>query len=422
MAGIRITLLETGQESVARLWVNKQNSANPNLDVREELRKLRLCKKYQIKYEEAIRGNSGILYKGSCFFEYVTKENVVLMFEKRVNFIPTFTKYYDDKRKKYVIFISQYGTIYCSSEKDRDIIYDFLLDINPEKYWDTNNEVYIKDKKTYTYSLLYNDLEKIKAGLINEKKYNTLNEKEQLILDLPLIMWSKKWKYGSIFMYNWFMEEGDIIMDNTLFAFLDNWKELNEKRNEFYEFIKKYKNKPILKEVKEKTSRLYALDELKNELQKREEKEFLIDRKFNSKYTNFSRFSINIDFFDDINTPYVASFGTLGIGYLLEGKYNREKEEIYITKIWEEINDSFDFIGSQVLGGWNKSIFSYHSKVDKYTFFDERNLNISNSTFNSFRNKAEIGKDFRIKGIRNINDKNPFIKTIKINSNKVIYE
>ncbi|ASF44252.1 hypothetical protein CBG49_14745 [Capnocytophaga endodontalis] len=344
------------------------------------------------------------------------------MFEKRVNFIPTFTKYYDDKRKKYVIFISQYGTIYCSSEKDRDIIYDFLLDINPEKYWDTNNEVYIKDKKTYTYSLLYNDLEKIKAGLINEKKYNTLNEKEQLILDLPLIMWSKKWKYGSIFMYNWFMEEGDIIMDNTLFAFLDNWKELNEKRNEFYEFIKKYKNKPILKEVKEKTSRLYALDELKKELQKREEKEFLIDRKFNSKYTNFSRFSINIDFFDDINTPYVASFGTLGIGYLLEGKYNREKEEIYITKIWEEINDSFDFIGSQVLGGWNKSIFSYHSKVDKYTFFDERNLNISNSTFNSFRNKAEIGKDFRIKGIRNINDKNPFIKTIKINSNKVIYE
>lgn len=223
-------------------------------------------------------------------------------------------------------------------------------------------------------------------------------------------------------MYNWFMEEGDIIMDNTLFAFLDNWKELNEKRNEFYEFIKKYKNKPILKEVKEKTSRLYALNDLKEELQKREEKEFLIDRKFNSKYTNFSRFSINIDFFDDINTPYVASFGTLGIGYLLEGKYNREKEEIYITKIWEEINDSFDFIGSQVLGGWNKSIFSYHSKVDKYTFFDVRNLNISNSTFNSFRNKTEIGKDFRIKGIRNINDKNLFIKTIKINSNNVIYE
>ncbi|GIZ16392.1 hypothetical protein [Capnocytophaga catalasegens] len=91
-------------------------------------------------------------------------------------------------------------------------------------------------------------------------------------------------------------------------------------------------------------------------------------------------------------------------------------------RIWEEINDSFDFIGSQVLGGWNKSIFSYHSKVDKYTFFDERNLNISNSTFNSFRNKTKIGKDFHIKGIRLIKESNHFVKTIKINSNEVIYK
>ena len=220
-------------------------------------------------------------------------------------------------------------------------------------------------------------------------------------------------------------------MDNDLYTFLDNWKELKEKRNEFDKFIKKYKNKPILKEVKENDFRLYALNDLKNELQKREKEEFLIDRKFDSKSTNFSRFSINIGFFDNINTPYVASFGTLGIGYLLEGKYNKEKEEIYITKIWEEINDSFDFkdeefrfdkpksMISQPLGVWSKSIFKYYDEVGSYKNInpsDDR-LNISNST-----SKTKIGKDFHIKGIRLIKESNHFVKTIKINSSEVIYK
>ena len=53
--------------------------------------------------------------------------------------------------------------------------------------------------------------------------------------------------------------------------------------------------------------------------------------------------------------------------------------------------------------------------------FDDR-LNISNSTFNSFRNKTKIGKDFLIKGIRLIKGSNHFVKTIKINSNEVIYK
>ena len=52
---------------------------------------------------------------------------------------------------------------------------------------------------------------------------------------------------------------------------------------------------------------------------------------------------------------------------------------------------------------------------------DDR-LNISNSTFDSFRNKTKIGKDFYIKGIRLIKESNHFVKTIKINSNEVIYK
>ena len=330
----------------------------------------------------------------------------------------------------YQIKIGKLGFINCLSVDDRDILFKFLTE---EKFeYMLQNKVTI-NKKEYTYNSIYNSLEKIKADLMKEKKYDALNENERLVLDLPLIIWSKKWEYGSIFMFNWFMEGGDITMDNDLYTFLDNWKELSEERNGFYRFIQKYKNKPILIEIKEEDSfRLYALNDLKKYLTNTQEKEFLIDKKFNSNYTNFSR--LNIDSYSSkINNPYVASFGTLSIGYLLEGRYNKEKEEIYITKIWEEINDSFDFIDdkwwnkktpvSQPLGVWNKSIFKYYDEVGLINIdpSDDR-LNISNSTFNSFRNKTKIGKDFHIKGIRLIKESNHFIKTIKINSNEVIYK
>ncbi|CAI9429298.1 hypothetical protein MSHRCOH1_03720 [Candidatus Ornithobacterium hominis] len=157
-----------------------------------------------------------------------------------------------------------------------------------------------------------------------------------------------------------------------------------------------------------------------------------LSNELNEDYLNFSRYSIPIGVFDDINTPYVASFGTFSIKYLLEGNYNRGKQEISITNIWEKVDDNFDFVDdkkwniilSQPLGVWNKSIFKYYEKVGAYKNidpFDDR-LNISNSVFNSFRKKTKIGKDFCIKGIRSIKGKNMFIKTIKINENEVIYK
>jgi len=435
MAGIRITLKETGQQSIARLWVDKRGITELNLP--EYLRLLRLCYRYKIdiQIEES---SVGKLEKGFYFFNYKTKD-IITIFYKALGTLQNFSFEKNEKysnyynKQMYQIQIGKLGFINCLSVDDRDVLFKFLTEEKVE--YMLQNKVTI-NKEEYTYNSIYNSLEKIKADLMKEKKYDTLNKNEQLLLDLPLIMWSKKWEYGSIFMFNWFMEGGDIIMDNDLYTFLDNWKELKEKRNEFDKFIKKYKNKPILKEVKENDFRLYALNDLKNELQKREKEEFLIDRKFDSKSTNFSRFSINIGFFDNINTPYVASFGTLGIGYLLEGKYNKEKEEIYITKIWEEINDSFDFkdeefrfdkpksMISQPLGVWSKSIFKYYDEVGSYKNInpsDDR-LNISNSTFNSFRSKTKIGKDFHIKGIRLIKESNHFVKTIKINSSEVIYK
>ena len=432
MAGIRITLKETGQQSIARLWVDKRGVSKLNLP--EYLRLLRLCYRYKIdmQIEES---SGGELEKGFYFFNYKTKDIITIFYEalgtlQNFSFEKNekYSNYYN--KQMYQIKIGKLGFINCLSVDDRDVLFKFLTE---EKFeYMLQNKVTI-NKKEYTYNSIHNSLEKIKADLMKEKKYDALNENERLVLDLPLIIWSKKWEYGSIFMFNWFMEGGDITMDNDLYTFLDNWKELSEERNGFYRFIQKYKNKPILIEIKEEDSfRLYALNDLKKYLTNTQEKEFLIDKKFNSNYTNFSR--LNIDSYSSkINNPYVASFGTLSIGYLLEGRYNKEKEEIYITKIWEEINDSFDFIDdkwwnkktpvSQPLGVWNKSIFKYYDEVGLINIdpSDDR-LNISNSTFNSFRNKTKIGKDFHIKGIRLIKESNHFIKTIKINSNEVIYK
>ena len=436
MAGIRITLKETGQQSIARLWVDKRGIAELNLP--EYLRLLRLCYRYKIdiQIEES---SGGKLEKGFYFFNYKTKD-IITIFYKALGTLQNFSFEKNEKysnyynKQMYQIQIGKLGFINCLSVDDRDVLFKFLTEEKVE--YMLQNKVTI-NKEEYTYNSIYNSLEKIKADLMKEKKYDTLNKNEQLLLDLPLIMWSKKWEYGSIFMFNWFMEGGDIIMDNDLYTFLDNWKELKEKKNEFYKFIQKYKNKSIIKEIEENPFRLYTLNDLKKYLANTQEKEFLIDRKFDSNYTNFSRLNIEVSS-SNINNSYVASFGTLSIGYLLEGRYNKEKEEISITKIWEKINDSFDFtdekfqlsklnfksVISQPLGVWNKSIFKYYDEVGSYKNMDpsDDRLNISNSIFNSFRSKTKIGKDFHIKGIRLIKESNHFVKTIKINSNEVIYK
>lgn len=136
--------------------------------------------------------------------------------------------------------------------------------------------VTIKNRKTYSYNLIYNDLEKIKANLIKKDTYRKLTENEKLLLDLPLIMWSKKWEYGSIFMYNWFMQEGDIEMDDDLYVFLDKWKEFKNVEKEFLTFISKNKNKKINQEIKEDTFRLYALTDLKKIFQTIKKKKYTL--------------------------------------------------------------------------------------------------------------------------------------------------
>ena len=438
MAGIRITLKETGQQSIARLWVDNRGGAR--LNVPESLRFLRLCYRHKIN-REIEKNSGGELEKGFYFFNYKTKDIITIFYEASgtlQNFSfeknEKYSNYYN--KQIYQIKIGKLGFINCLSVDDRDVLFKFLTE---EKFeYMLQNKVTI-NKKEYTYNSIYNSLERIKADLIKEKKYNTLNENERLLLDLPLIMWSKKWEYGSIFMFNWFMEGGDIIMDNDLYTFLDNWKKLKEIENTFKTiFIKNNKWKRISKPIEDDkfqtyAFRLYPLNDLRkyiSEVENDETKKNFIDIKLSNRLTNnhlnFSKYSIKIGWLDDINNRYIASFGTFSIEYLLEGVYNKEKREIFVSIILEEINDSFDFKDdgwlSQPLGVWNKSIFKYYDKVGIFKNIDpsDDRLNISNSTFNSFRSKTKMGKDFHIKGKRKINDL--FIKTIKIDSNDVQYQ
>lgn len=358
------------------------------------------------------------------FFDYKVKDLVLVYYKKEgliTNLSLSKSEKYSNFYNKlmYQIKIGAVGEINCLSKEDRDVLYDFITK-DMFKYM-PQNTIRITGKKTYDYNLIYNDLEKIKGNLIKKNIYKGLSDKEKLLLELPLIMWSKKWEYGSIFMYNWFMEEGDINMDKDLYKFLDNWKKLKEMKNKFYTFLEKYKNVEIKEEEKENTFRLYALNDLKKYLSQIDiDTNIKLSNKLNEDYLNFSRYSIQIGVFDDINTPYVASFGTFSIKYLLEGNYHRDKQEISITHIWEQVDDNFDFEGFQPLGAWNKSIFNYYISIDKLDVINEGKLNIFNSTFNSFREKTSIGKDFKIKGSREVND--IFIKTIKINKNEIIYK
>ena len=169
MAGIRIILKETGQQSIARLWVDKRGVSKLNLP--ECLRLLRLCYRYKIdmQIEES---SGGELKKGFYFFNYKTKDIITIFYEASgtlQNFSfeknEKYSNYYN--KQMYQIKIGKLGFINCFSVDDRDILFKFLTE---EKFeYMLQNKVTI-NKKEYTYNSIYNSLEKIKADLIKEKK------------------------------------------------------------------------------------------------------------------------------------------------------------------------------------------------------------------------------------------------------------
>ena len=54
---------------------------------------------------------------------------------------------------------------------------------------------------------------------------------------------------------------------------------------------------------------------------------------------NFSRLNISVDYFENINDPHIAAFGTFSYAFIFEGVYNKDTQEVFIEKILQYIND-----------------------------------------------------------------------------------
>lgn len=158
--------------------------------------------------------------------------------------------------------------------------------------------------------------------------------------------------------------------------------------------------------------RIYVLKDVREYIKRMENEDGLFIPERMDSLTNFARVNLTRDeMLYDINDPHVAAFGTFSIAYNFEGSYDSINHQITINKIYEIINDGFDFTNEQRLGAWQKSIFSPYAPVEWLTIINSNKLNLSNSAFRSFRTKTNIGEDFRIRYKR---EKEKFIQTIQL--------
>ena len=115
---------------------------------------------------------------------------------------------------------------------------------------------------------------------------------------------------------------------------------------------------------------------------------------------------------------------------MFTGTFDWEKQEVVVCEIWEYFSDGFNFkdspvrekyLLSQPLGNWNKSIFDTEEDVDVLpSLLGDNNFYLQNSTFNDFKKKTGVGRDFNIIGKRLHQDK--FIRSIKFYNDGVKYE
>ena len=414
-----------------RCELRKETQGNKNYqtftDFRHYLVLLRLYNTQRINFhfeEKYWKMQANIL-----FFEYQTENIILLYFPKEEK---SLIKFYKSEKKSsfykdqylYQIIINDIYEINCFSKKDRDTIFDYL---NGKNDVFLNNSIIIGEK-SYSYKDIYNNLDEKKGNLIKNNKYGDLNKEEQFIFSLPLIMWSKKYEYGAIFMYNWIMGGGNIKVDDNMFSFLDKWEKLSKKESEFINFINKSKRKRIIGKKIDYEFCLYPLvdlrEYLKNKISKNESiPPLYINREIeiNEKMLNFSRLNASVDYFENINDPHIAAFGTFSYAFIFEGVYNKDTQEVFIEKILQYINDRFDFEGMQPLGVWSEDIFNYKGNIAKIDLNPmSSSISLYNSTFRSFRKKTELGKDFSIIGHRDY--KKIAIEKIKIYHNSIEYE
>jgi hypothetical protein len=368
--GLMIGLFETDEDGM--MAIDSQNDKF----VFDFLRLLRMHKNYNISLTYAKSYTNKYSGAEALFFTKKMTGWVWLRFENVQN-LSNITFLKDEINKTYSRFFincGKLGQIICEYENDRNIIFDFINGDN-DVFDHTQQNI---GSKTYSYSSMYNEMELIKSNLLREGIYKDLNDHERLILDLPLLMWSMNFKYAGIFLYNWIVGDGDIQMDNDLFAFMDQWGLLRNRKQDYNNFMEQNKNIKIEQIISNgNILRLYPLKDVRKYIA---DKKYKNDLLLIDSLINFSRMNIiQKELTDNINDPHVASFGTFSIAFNFEGRYVAENNQIIIEKVYEIINDGFDFIDdsfiSQRLGAWQSSIFAPYRPIEKFNIIDVDMLN-----------------------------------------------
>jgi hypothetical protein len=382
---------------------------------------LRRCHLHEMELN--ISKKSGKLDSKTNIFNYTTKDALFLIYEKEGTLSNiTFTKDIQSANaypsgNMYQIKINNFGVIKCLSEEDRDVLYDFFTNKKNNKILSDNKEVSLSGA-THTFESLYNGVETLRADM--DKSRQTVTETDKLIINIPLIQWQLGWNYASIFYYNWLTNGGDITADDNLTNWLQSWNVYKTRIGEFETEFNNHINKPLIERPKTKEysainsvldlaidnpqTNVYILKDLQNFVADKKPNYILRWDENDRENSNFAITTIAANEDAKSFSPWLASFGSVSIQHCFSGvvKSNNSKETVIdVSEMYIYISDGFDFNrqGNQPLGKWENNIFSSKTptiSAPTYLFNEDNELYLTNEKLNNFRNKYNIGNDFRL--------------------------
>ena len=407
------------------LQEEEEGEAQPDYNaVMNDIVLIRRCSLYnlEMKIDEKAIEKTIALSRNRKFLNYTTKGIILLSYSKKGTFSDiTFTKSTskdNNGANSYRIKIGDFAAVYCSSEEDRNVIYDFLTKKE-------NNKILFDVKKVtlsstvYTFEKIYNEVEKLQADIVKSKK--DITETDKLILNIPLIQWQLGWHYASIFYVNWLTKGGDITADKELTDWLQSWNIYTTRINEFEKEFKTYLDKPLKNPI---TKKYYAINSaldlfvddphtntyVMSDLQKLVIDTIKVKPNYSlqwdtnrRKYSNFAITTIAANEDAASFSSWLATFGSVTIQHCFSGKVSLnddKKAVIDISETYIYIEDGFKFKEkNQPLGMWKNDIFFPESptiSASTWLFNENNDLYLTNDKLTNFSVKYGIGKDFSI--------------------------
>jgi len=414
---------------IGKVFQDDGDGALLSLGVMNELANMRFRYKNSMKYLISNKC-AGSLSKGDRFFNYTIKDNVVMNLGAKMDFNLSFKKSqsepFNNGKILYKIEIENNIYIYCSSENDRDVIYNFLTDTNGTKECFGSHSL-IMGGITYSLNQIYNEIDEIKAQLYQANK--TLSDEEKLLLNIPIIQWQLGWYYGSAFYHRMLMKGEDMVADEGLENYLLSWDKYQQRLNEFHHYflnsikgnnintgiINKDKDCDVLKlKHFESSLIIYALNDFKKLIKSGGLIKGGIVNIEDKEVSNFSTAGISFADYNCSNFDgYFAAFGSLSIKHRFQGvlvNLDDNFAELSVEKIGIYIKDGFDFQEEQELGLWNDNIFNCVApSLNPIDLLSRKR--VTNKKIDDFIKSKGIGREYSIYFVI---DENKFI-------NKVVY-